>query len=307
MDTKDKPLLIHVGYHKTATTWMQRSLFTPEHGYLQIAGHDTVDDLITGPHGLAFSPDPMQAHIARADVPDGLVPVISSELMCGNPMYGGRDSDVYAARLHAIAPGARILITIRSQLKILQSTYMQYVLRGGRARPEAFFAGAEVVGYTGFDPVHYEFDRLVRHYFGLFGSENVHVIPQEGLITNREATLQKLADFCGNRGYAGLSETARAREGASYPEQAAPALRRVNHVRKGPMNPHPGLILSVNGGRDLLYRAVGSTFRLGPLKAALASWKPVTAAVEARFAGTYGDSNARLAALLPDTDLSAYP
>ena len=99
--------------------------------------------------------------------------MISSELMCGNPMYGGRGSDVYAERIRDIAPDARILITIRAQPKIIQSTYMQYVLRGGRASPEGFFAGAGVVGYTGFDPVHYEFDRLIGHYFGLFGSEQL--------------------------------------------------------------------------------------------------------------------------------------
>jgi len=72
------------------------------------------------------------------------------------------------------------------------------------------------------------------------------------------------------------------------------------------MNPDPMLRLSENGKRDLLFRAVGRSFR-GPLaRTALKSWKPVTRAVEARFAGAYRDSNARLAALLPDTDLSGY-
>lgn len=52
--------LIHVGYHKTATTWMQQLLFTPDHGFRQIAGHREVFDHIVGPHGLEFDADSIQ-------------------------------------------------------------------------------------------------------------------------------------------------------------------------------------------------------------------------------------------------------
>lgn len=84
-------LLIHIGYHKTATTWMQRQLFQPVHGYRQICGHQEVFDLIVKPHGLRFDPAPMQALISRGieSLAKGEVPVISSEILSGHPFQGG--------------------------------------------------------------------------------------------------------------------------------------------------------------------------------------------------------------------------
>lgn len=75
------------------------------------------------------------------DLPAGMVPVISSEILSGHPFSGGIASDDYARRLKAIAPDAKILVSIRSQMRILTSVYMQYLLRGGTMGPELFFAG----------------------------------------------------------------------------------------------------------------------------------------------------------------------
>ncbi|MFZ1725333.1 MAG: hypothetical protein WAU13_01575, partial [Albidovulum sp.] len=109
-----KQPLLHIGYHKTATTWMQQLLFVPAHGYRQIAGHSEVFDHIVAPHGLSFDPAVMRRHIAGAlqELGAAEVPVMSSEILSGHPFFGGVDSDVYARRLAAIVPEARILISI---------------------------------------------------------------------------------------------------------------------------------------------------------------------------------------------------
>ena len=95
-------LLIHVGYHKTATTWMQASLFRPHHGFAPILDHDDVFRLITAPHGLVFDPSAAAADEIAARTyaaPPNLVPVISSEILSGQPFFGGRESDAFAERL----------------------------------------------------------------------------------------------------------------------------------------------------------------------------------------------------------------
>ena len=104
-----KRLLIHIGYHKTATTWMQRLLFMPVHGYYPLASHEQIFEHITAPHGLYFDPKPMQRLIAEGLVKMPLtgVPVVSSEILSGNLFFGGRESEAYAVRLKSIAPDAR--------------------------------------------------------------------------------------------------------------------------------------------------------------------------------------------------------
>lgn len=293
------PLLIHVGYHKTATSWMQNLLFTPEHGFRQIAGHREVFDHIVAPHGLRFDAAAARAMVGRglADPGRGEVPVISSEILSGHPFFGGIGSDVYAERLKSIAPDARILISIRAQLRILPSVYMQYLSRGGTMGWAQFFAGETDIGYLAFRPEHFEYDRLVAHYQALFGAGNVHVLTQESLRADMAAAVAALAAFAGNTGYAGLSAAARRVYAPSYPEYAAPFLRRVNHFRQSVLNPNP--VLKLGGGASGgPYRLVGGALRRFPFAPLLAGRRPVTAHVADRFAGYFDASNARLGALL---------
>lgn len=286
---------------------MQRRLFVPAHGWRQVAGHTQAFAHVVAPHGLTWDAGPMQAALAagRAALEDGEVPVLSSEILSGLPFEGGRDSDIYAERLALIAPGARILISIRSQLKILPSVYMQYVLRGGTLPWARFFEDRGELGYFGFDPAHFEYDRLVALYQRLFGAGNVHVLTQESLQRDMDGAVARLAAFSGNARFAGLGPGARRPAGVSYPEHAAGVLRRINQVQASTLNPWPVVALGRTPGG--LFRLAGAAMKRWPLAPLLGSQRPVTAHVARRFAGTFEASNARLAALLPGTDLAGYP
>lgn len=305
--TKDAPLLLHVGYHKTATSWMQQRLFRPEHGYAPLMSHEEVDRLLTRPHGLEWDPAPARALLARrrAAVEPGLVPVVSSEILSGNPFFGGRESDVYAERLRQVAPDARILVSIRAQGRILPSVYMQYLLRGGTLPPEAFFEGRADLGYVAFSPAHFEYDRLVARYQALFGRDAVHLLQQEALKADMDAAAAALARFAGARRFGGLSEAARAVYAPSYPEHAAWALRRVNHVQRSVLNPCP--IVSLGTTPYGLYRLAGGVLRRPPFAGWLGHRRPVSAHVAQAFAGRFAESNRRLAEIYPGPlDLRGY-
>lgn len=282
------PLLVHVGYHKTATTWLQGTVFQPENGFRQVMSHDEIFDQIITPHGLIFDPEPPRRSLQerRQGEVQGVVDVISLEALSGNPITGGRESDDYARRLADIVPGARILITIREQIRIIASVYMQYLVRAGTAPPGAFFDGAGTGGYFGFDPVHFEYHRLVGLYQSLFGPENVCVLPLELIASDQAAAVNHLAEFSGNRLLADW--TARPARGVSYPETAAPLLRRANYFRRGPMNPNP--IVNLGPVSAFGYRASGGLIRRFGRKAR----KPVTDLARARFGGCFADSNRQL-------------
>jgi hypothetical protein len=301
------PITFHIGYHKTATSWMQQRLFTSEHGYAPLADHAEVFQHIVQPHGLHFDPQPLRDLLTtrRTQMPEGATPIVSSEVISGHPFQGGHESDVYAERIARIAPDARILISIRAQIKILPSVYMQYLLRGGTMPPAQFYQGTNEPGYFGFTPRHFEYDLLVAHYQKLFGEDRVHVLTQESIRTDMDAAAQTLATFTGNKQFTTLSDTARMVYAASYPEYAVPVLRRLNHVQSSTLNPNP--IVSFGKTPQGLYRGAGYLLRRPPLSNLLKTHRPVTDYVQKTFANYYKDSNARLAAQITHPlDLAGY-
>jgi hypothetical protein len=302
------PVLLHVGYHKTATTWMQNLLFTQQHGYRQIANHKEVFSHIVRPNGYRFDPGQMKKLIIerKAELRPGEVPVISSEILSGNPFHGGRESEIYAERLHKILPEARILISIRNQMRIMASVYMQYLLRGGTMPYDLFFEGTNEPGYFAFSPEHFEYDLLVANYQRLFGRENVYILTQESLIEDMDAASEGLARFIGNSAFSGLQPEARRVFVPSYPEYICPILRRINNVQKSTLNPSP--IVSVGTTPLGLYRISGYVLRRDPFKSLFGHRKPVTDYVRKRFKGAFSESNRKLAKIATsELDLSGYP
>lgn len=293
-----RPPLLHIGYHKTATTWMQRRLFVPEHGLRQVARHAEVWKHVVGVHGLLFDPEGMKDAVRQgmAELRDHEVPVVSSEILSGHPFYGGMSSDVFAHRLKQVAPDARILISVRHQRRMLTSVYMQYLSRGGTMSPETFFSGDPDLGYYGFRPEHFEFHRLVALYQALFGVRNVHVISQESLAKDVDQASLGLARFAGNLRFEKVLPTHRAVYAPSYPEYAVPILRRINKFQKSILTPAPTIRFGTTPGG--VYRLVGAGMRRPPFSALLTGYRPVSGCVDRHFFGFFDQSNRILASMI---------
>ena len=306
-DPVHRPVLLHVGYHKTGTTWMQRAFFVPDHGFAQVIGHEEVYRLITDPHEFDFDPGAAAAALAPlvAAVPPDLAPAISSEILSGHPFYGGQRAPQYARRLRALFPQGRVLITIREQMRILASVYMQYVSRAGTKPPEVFFAETATPGYEHFSATHFRYHHLVGLYRELFGPDRVLVMTQEEMARDLAGFGARVVAFAGAAPRAPLPAAAK-REGVSNPEFAYPVLRRINHFRADSPSDEPALDLG-SAGR-LAFRAAGKAAREAPLRDWLGGRRPVDAFVRARFAGRFGASNRALKAMLGDAvDLDGYP
>lgn len=301
-------LVFHIGYHKTATSWMQIRLFTPSHGFHQIGTHDDAFQHIVRPSVFEFDADAarMLLQERQAQTPAGHVPVLSSEILSGHPFYGGRESDLYARRLHAIAPDAKILISIRNQMKVLPSVYMQYIRRGGTMPYQRFFREEDDLGFFGFRAAHFAYDHLIGLYQSLFGAERVVVVTQESLQKDLAGTSADLAARLGAGAFAGLDPVALEPFAPSYPEYALPLLRRINHVQTSVINPTP--IMALGTTPDGMDSWVGALTRRKPLVTWFGAKRPVSDYVKRQFDGVYTASNARLAQMLGDgVDLTGYP
>jgi hypothetical protein len=261
---------------------------------------------ITSPKCLDFAFDAGRvadlAAARAASLKPGLTPVISSELLSGNPHRGGRQARVYADRLAEAFPGARILITIREQKRLLASLYMQYLRRGGTKPVERYFDERPVTGYPTFSADNFCFDRLIAYYIGLFGRENVLVLTQEAMARDMRGYLAALNAFSGARSAVAIPDSL-PRIGEGFPESGAWLFRRLNHFRADAISDEP----IANLLPDRFARGFGMRAQRGPLRALLGQGRPVTDFVARRFSGRFAESNRRLEALLGDTvDLSAY-
>ena len=297
--------LLHVGYHKTGTTWLQNRFFIPEYGYGKILDHDAVSALIVDAPDCARDAGRLAAaaDAGGATLEPGRVPVVSSEILCGNPFHGGAGGAANARLLARAFPDARILITIREQRRTLVSVYMQYLSRGGTLPPGDFFAEENAPGYPRFRAEHFRYDWLIGLYRDLFGASNVLVLTQEEMARDLAGFLAKLSAFAEAPRQDGFPASA-PRAGASHPEAAAALLRRINHFRAGPASPEPALDLG--GVSAALYRWAGGAARHPALARAFGGRRPVTDHVAARFAGRFADSNQALGRMVPGLDLTGY-
>lgn len=194
--TKSKSPLIHIGYHKTASSWLQANLFEG-HGFKKYLSQVEIRDRIILPNALDFDVASVRDHY------DSLlgdeVSVISNERLCGNPHSGGYDSKELADRLYACFPEAKVLIVVREQLSAILSTYIQYVRVGGPCSIQDYLEppnrNQSVLPL--FDYQHFDYTRLVKYYYGLFGRENVLVLPFELFKQNPADFCLKITDLVG--------------------------------------------------------------------------------------------------------------
>ncbi len=288
-------LLIHPGFHKTATTWLQETVFSNGRYFNSLASHDEVNVLVVGPHETVFDAAGLRTLIAeRAAMGSASrANVLSSEIMSGNILLGSRDSVTIANRLADAVPDAKILFTVRSQKAITKSIYVQYLKRGGRLPLAQFLRYSPPPGYAWFDPDTLEFDRLVSVYADHYGAANILVLPQELLRRRKQDYLENLFAFAGISDTPTVAELEQANaRGVSPRASGLPLIRFSNRLRQTTFNPAPKPSTEKIGGA---IQALGYRWKLGS-ESAEARMK---AAISEVLGNRYRASNARLQQFTP--------
>jgi hypothetical protein len=203
----DRPLLVHVGLHKTATSALQSAFFTPQHGFQQILGRGPllrmfVDKASTEP--LSASEKAQIADRVRECEDAGLAPVISHERLSGYPLTGGYDRLSIWQRIRSLDVECRILLVIREQRSWLYSAWKQMISDGGSVSLRDFLAPPHAASVR--LPVprleYLDYAREIRTLHSLFGEGNVCVLPHELIATDFDAFAGRLFRFAGMAGAA---------------------------------------------------------------------------------------------------------
>jgi hypothetical protein len=189
-------MLIHIGFHKTATSWMQQRWY-PRHPQLTLPFDywEIVEHLVF-PDPLEYDATATRAWF-DARTPDEGTVVLSAERLSGSPHAGGYDRVEIAARIAATFPDARVWIVVREQVGMIASLWRQYVFEGGRLPLDRYVRGVVPELQTGFRFEHLDYAPLVRRYRQLLGEDRVLVTTYEDFRADPQPTLDRLSAFAG--------------------------------------------------------------------------------------------------------------
>ncbi len=194
--------LIHIGYHKTASTWLQENLFDNEaSGFKRFISQREIRDKLILVNGLDFNEEEFKDYY-KSLVNDDSCSVISNERLSGNPHSGGYDSKEIADRLKACFPEGKILIVIREQKDMILSTYIQYVRAGGACALHDYLEPSKrnQAIMPLFNYEYFNYYRLVNYYQKLFCKKSVLVLPFELFKNEPEVFAKKISNFASVKG-----------------------------------------------------------------------------------------------------------
>lgn len=203
--------LLHVGWPKTATTYLQAHVLPALEGLSYL--------------GKPYAPGPLAAAMRNLQSMDSVAlprtdalavlrrhlhavggpVVLSTEGLCmstgGGGFYAHADRALIAERLlEAFGADARILFTIREQMSWLESYYLYHV--SGHVYTGRFVTATEWFARQHALPAHgailaADYWPTIDAYRRLFGAQNVLVLPFEQIAADMPEACRQIAAFCG--------------------------------------------------------------------------------------------------------------
>ncbi|MCB1652280.1 MAG: sulfotransferase [Alphaproteobacteria bacterium] len=208
-------MLIHIGWSRTATTWVQKGLFAhPDRGF-SIVGKAHDQDHKTRKMVTHFSEHhplkplgPIRDKILDWLGPEieavqkaGKTPVITNEVLSGSEFASSYNAAKTADVLQAAFPDAKIFMATREQISMIFSHWIRYVFAGGILDIEDYIGWKYHPNwrelYPVFDLDSFCYNYTVSYYAELFGKDNVLLQPVELLRAHPQEYVQNIYNLCG--------------------------------------------------------------------------------------------------------------
>jgi hypothetical protein len=185
---KNKPPIIHIGYHKTGTSYLQRNIFERFDDVFNRISQSKIRNTLILPSPLRYSEKAFTELISGSDKRI----VVSNEFLSSGIHADDYRSKTNADRLKSAIPNAKIIIGIREQVSILKSAYNQYLRAKGSYSIKEYLV-RPLTGSFNFSHLQYHF--LINYYIDLYGKENVFVLPYELLKKDPKAYVDGILKF----------------------------------------------------------------------------------------------------------------
>lgn len=300
--------LIHVGYPKAGSTWLQKHVFCRNDlGFSAPWGEQApqlIEDIkVTDTFLFDEKIDDIKRSYEK-EIRDcgkkGLVPVLSFEHIMLDPYGGKADRRESVRRLQMLFPDAKIFLMIREQKSAIMSSYSEHLRRGFTTKIDRFM-GFDELRRPGFGascpPEGFLYDRLISYLHENFGKNNVLVLPIEML--GSPCFEERLFQFVGKEIPPEFSVVSKIRVRTSRKSDLI-FLRHLNYI---------GTSRYISKGRDSYLRRAAYGFNiflnyLTPKNLYKKKRAGVESFIHRKTSGFYTESNKRTSNLI-GIDLSA--
>ena len=183
---------IHIGYPKTATTYLQKHIF------IQLKNHSFIGHPEFHRYGLIdiiWKADRSIDYGGLRKRFEKKAHFISFENLVGPLFHGSMMIDEMPKRLMKIfGNDTKILIIIRRQDDLIKSSYIQYIHKGGTMNLRNFLFNPRF-GNNRIDLNSFDFYETFLRYKNEFGKQNVKVLPYEELKNQTQCFEKHLQEF----------------------------------------------------------------------------------------------------------------
>ena len=206
-----KKILVHIGLHKTGTSWLQHELFISQNEVFEpmyetkpYNGLSTLaEDFIFDQNKNLLNSFDSNTEVIKNSLQSILnlkhncdkIFVMSHERLSGYPSSSAFDSSIIARRIKTVFPDGKIFIVIREQVSCILSNYFQYLQEGGTKDITAYL-NTKYDGRTpGFSENYFKYHHLIKYYQKLFGKEHVLVLSYEMFRSDKVQFFKLLSAF----------------------------------------------------------------------------------------------------------------
>ena len=193
-------LIIHLGVHKTASTFLQKELFPNIESYTFIERNklQNFKEYILYCDDLEFeSTYSYDLFCKSIDEPLSSRVLISDEDFYGMPFYGAIDRKRNIDRLTSTFATVDLsfIIVLRQQESLLNSLYLQYVKTGGTANSNEFIVSKQYPLLI--TNSYFKYDRYLKFIEDKIGNDNLCCLFYEDFIKDKEGFILNLETFMG--------------------------------------------------------------------------------------------------------------
>lgn len=220
-----KKIILHVGLHKTASTYLQNIVFPAVQNYQLISRpytqHNKWFNL------LQYADDSLYDIETHRNVLKAIIKgntIISDEALSGKPTrFSHINRTTIAKRLSNLFPQASVILFLRNQPDILKSIYNQYVKMGGELKIDEYFWSASQdysyrdylrelnlgrfsynmntlyynTNYNNINLDTFKYTELISTYIKAFS--NTHIFLYEDLLLNPLGIMERIEEITGEK------------------------------------------------------------------------------------------------------------
>ena len=188
-------IICHIGFPKTGTTFLQKNVF-PNISDVNYIDRTAIKDLsyaLIEKDDSYYDAEKIKADVAKMHDSNSIM-LISDEALTGHHIKTEFPNRSQIARRLKAAGVSKIIISIRNQVDVLESTYKQYIKSGGVLKVSKFFdLGDNRSPY--FYINYFNYEKIIELYAEIFGRENILVVQFENIFENKTEFTNRLNGF----------------------------------------------------------------------------------------------------------------